>query len=76
MENDKKTEQNNSTNQPHPKPSDDVQLDIETVTPETEKDAGKESEEPKNNENKAKPESDKEDSSGTDKADDIETVAP
>lgn len=76
MENNEKAIEHNSKNQTHPKPSDDVQLDIETVTPETEKNAGKEIDEAKNNENKAKSESNKEDSSKDDKADDIETVAP
>ncbi|WP_316803959.1 hypothetical protein [Pedobacter nototheniae] len=78
MENEKKTTEETPKNPAHPKPSDEVQLDIETVTPQTEKNAGQAN--PKADQ--VKPDKPKEESAAKnpekdeDKGEDIETVTP
>jgi len=69
-----KTPKENTGN--HPKPNDDVQLDIETVTPSTEKEVKTEDHVEENKSEHTKGDVDDEKDKGGDHQDGIETVTP
>lgn len=72
------TKQNEDTNEQHPKPTEEIQLDIETVTPDTEKD-GLPNDEKDANRSSEKPvedASEKEESEETAKEEEVETEEP
>ncbi|WP_025144615.1 hypothetical protein [Pedobacter jeongneungensis] len=75
MENEQeKTPQENTGN--HPKPTDDVQLDIETVTPSTEKEVKDEDHVEENKNEDAKADVDGKEDKGENNQDEIETITP